>query len=218
MTITFTNDNKVIVYAIEKIISHARTSQQIFVAQCVWWLASIIGLEQGLASYINTIQSRVKVTVSSEKVSEQPVATPEESSEERQDRILRESNDFLRDSRRLRKLAALKKLGKTKTGRINPLATTKQALKVSKKKDNCTEEIAESEIQRRKVGGECLRFARPSDRKGAHRVTDCIWPIKLDKGTASYPKDKRYQQVEISKSEISIYETSSMEEDSSVKD
>jgi hypothetical protein len=47
MTITFENDNDVIIYALEKIISYARRTQQIFVAQCVWWLASIIGLEQG---------------------------------------------------------------------------------------------------------------------------------------------------------------------------
>jgi hypothetical protein len=45
MTITFANDNDVIVYALEKIISYTRKSQQIFVAQCMWWLASIIGLE-----------------------------------------------------------------------------------------------------------------------------------------------------------------------------
>jgi hypothetical protein len=57
MPITFENDNDVIIYALEKIISHARRTQQIFVAQCVWWLAAIIGLEQGLVNYIDNIQS-----------------------------------------------------------------------------------------------------------------------------------------------------------------
>jgi hypothetical protein len=69
MTITFENDNDVIIYALEKVISYARRTQQIFVAQCVWWLASIIGLELGLVNYIDNIQSRVDVTVIPEMVS-----------------------------------------------------------------------------------------------------------------------------------------------------
>jgi len=41
MTITFENNDNVIIYALEKSIAYARRTQQIFVAQCVWWLASI---------------------------------------------------------------------------------------------------------------------------------------------------------------------------------
>jgi len=48
MTITFENDNNVIVYALGKIISYARNNQFIFLAQSVWWISSIIGLQQGL--------------------------------------------------------------------------------------------------------------------------------------------------------------------------
>jgi len=55
MTITFENDTDIIVYALEKVISYARRTQQIFVAQCVWWLASIIGLEQGLITYVDNL-------------------------------------------------------------------------------------------------------------------------------------------------------------------
>jgi len=58
MTLTFENDNNVIVYALEKIISYARQHQFIFVAQSVWWLASIIGITQGLAIHINNLNSR----------------------------------------------------------------------------------------------------------------------------------------------------------------
>jgi hypothetical protein len=54
--------------------------------------------------------------------------------------------------------------------------------------------IDEAEIQRRKAEGECVRCAWPSDRKGEHKVKDCIRPIKLDKGTANYPKGKEYQR------------------------
>jgi hypothetical protein len=39
MTITFENDSEVIVYALENAIAHARRTQQIFVVQCMWWLA-----------------------------------------------------------------------------------------------------------------------------------------------------------------------------------
>jgi hypothetical protein len=56
MTITFENDNDVICYALEKVISYARRTQQIFVAQCVWWLASVIGLERELVSHIDNLR------------------------------------------------------------------------------------------------------------------------------------------------------------------
>ena len=55
--------------------------------------------------------------------------------------------------------------------------------------------IDKTEIQRRREAGECYCCAWPSDRKGAHRVKDCIRQIKLDKGTANYPKAKTYQKI-----------------------
>jgi hypothetical protein len=58
MTITFENDYDVIVYALEKVIAYARRTQQIFIAQCVWWIASIIGLESGLVNHIDTLRER----------------------------------------------------------------------------------------------------------------------------------------------------------------
>jgi len=61
MTITFENESDVIVYALEKIISYARKTQHIFAANCVWWLASIIGLESGLIVYIDTLKSREEI-------------------------------------------------------------------------------------------------------------------------------------------------------------
>jgi hypothetical protein len=133
MTITFENDDDVIVYALEKVISYARRTQQIFVAQCVWWLASIIGLERGLVVYIDNIQSRINVTIIPEKIpsvgrSESPIPrdlaedqrldtipdsdqirqeiispTPRDLQEDsRQDTHLKECEEFLRESARLR--------------------------------------------------------------------------------------------------------------------
>jgi len=63
MTITFENDNDVIVYTLEKIISYARQHQYIFVAQSVWWLASINGLEQGLLNYIDNLNTRQNIAL-----------------------------------------------------------------------------------------------------------------------------------------------------------
>jgi hypothetical protein len=65
-----------------------------------------------------------------------------------------------------------------------------------KQKEHKTTGIDQEEIQRRKGTGECLRCAWPSDRKGAHQVRDCVRPIKLDKGTASYPKAREYLKLE----------------------
>jgi hypothetical protein len=69
MTVTFKNDNDVIIYSCNKIISYARKSQQIFVAQYVWWLASVIGLELGLINYIDNLKNS------------QDQATPKEATE-----------------------------------------------------------------------------------------------------------------------------------------
>jgi hypothetical protein len=58
MTITFENDSDVIVYALEKIIPFARENQFLFVANCVWWISEIIGLELGLVAHINNLEER----------------------------------------------------------------------------------------------------------------------------------------------------------------
>jgi hypothetical protein len=58
MTITFENDSDVIVYTLEKIVFFARTNQYLFVANCAWWLAGVIGLDSELTTYIATLESR----------------------------------------------------------------------------------------------------------------------------------------------------------------
>jgi len=45
MPITFEDENDVIIYALEKIIFYARSNQLIFLAQCVWWISSAIGVQ-----------------------------------------------------------------------------------------------------------------------------------------------------------------------------
>jgi len=61
-------------------------------------------------------------------------------------------------------------------------------------------------MARRKAAGECLQCAWPTDRKGNHGVKDCVRPIKLDQGTASYPKAKEYQKMKVAGMELSSEE------------
>jgi hypothetical protein len=63
MTITFQNDIDIIVYALEKIISYARRNQYIFLAQSIWWISSMIGLQQGLVDYIDNLKRRSNITI-----------------------------------------------------------------------------------------------------------------------------------------------------------
>jgi hypothetical protein len=138
MTSTFESDNDIIVYEIEKIISYARRTQPIFVAQCVSWLASMIGLEQRLASYIDNIQSRLDVSVIPEEAPSigKPVSpTPRDNQEERRrDLVLQDCEMFLQDSPQSREIASLKSKGKTHTGRINPSSISKKHLRKKDRK------------------------------------------------------------------------------------
>jgi len=58
MSITFENDNVVIIYGLENIIAFAERQPYIFAAQCVWWLASIIGLKQEMIVHIDHLLQR----------------------------------------------------------------------------------------------------------------------------------------------------------------
>ena len=232
MTVSFENDNDVIVYALEKVKSYARRTQQIIVAQSVWWLAGIIGLEEALVNHVDKLHGRTTVRKehTTKKVSDPVIQiTPEfqdsevqESKEDHQDKLLKECEKYLKDSRRLTEIAALKATGKTLTGFINPTAISKKHFR---KKDRYKRKLAEppkkgfpetagvdeAEIKRRKENGECPWCAWPSHRKGTHRVKDCRRPIKLNKGTASFAKAKSYQgglQEEASDSEISLENSS----------
>jgi len=196
MRTSFENNNDVIVYALAKIISFARENQYIFLAQSIWWISSIAGLQPGLITYIDNLEScsnknkiRRGVTVTSRNVMQEP-------EEDCQNTILKKCEEFLWDPRWLWDIVNLKSTGRTKNDHTNPRTSTKKALKErSKGNDHSkTEGIEPDEVLRRKVAGECLCCAWPPNRKGAHTVKDCIRPIKLEKGTASYLKVKSYHQ------------------------
>jgi len=62
MTVTFENENDSIIYALEKIICYARDNRYIFVAQSVWWIASVVGLSEGLATHIDNLRIRFEAS------------------------------------------------------------------------------------------------------------------------------------------------------------
>jgi hypothetical protein len=72
----------------------------------------------------------------------------------------------------------------------------------NKERSNELEGISEKELSRRRKDKECLKCAWPSDRKGKHFSRDCRRPIKLDEGTASFPKAKEYQKMRIGALEL----------------
>jgi len=207
MMITFDNDNDVIAYELVKIIAHARRTQQIFATHCVWWLASIIGLEPGLIRYIDNLSSRVGISVTSEAPQDTSEQAAKDTIELRQDQVLKECEEYLKESRRLRDIASLKSKETIKSGRINSTPISKKLLNISEtglqRRQRNPEDyspirgIDKGEISTRKAVGECLRCAWPSDGKGNHRVKNCHRQIKLDKGTANFPKAKDYQRVDL---------------------
>jgi len=56
VTVTFENDDQVLVYALEKIISFARHTHYIFLAESIWLISSIIGLHQELVIQIDKLK------------------------------------------------------------------------------------------------------------------------------------------------------------------
>ena len=58
MPITFETNNDAIVYAFKTIISYTRKYKYNFLAQTVWWIASIIELQQGLVICIDNLRER----------------------------------------------------------------------------------------------------------------------------------------------------------------
>jgi hypothetical protein len=158
-------------------------------------------LEAGLVIHIDNLQGRsvvIKPLQPEVDPPEDQKSSPEKTREEYQDKVLKECEEFLQESRRLRNDTTFKATGKTKTGRINPLASARKDRRIAKERrargNPKTEGIASSEVARRKAAGECLRCTWPANRKGIHQVKDCRRPIKLDIGTTVFPKDKTYQR------------------------
>jgi hypothetical protein len=65
-----------------------------------------------------------------------------------------------------------------------------------------TEEIQQSEMDRRRKARECMWCAWPADRKGNNKTMDCYRPLKVDAGTANFPTAKEYQKLRVGAFEL----------------
>jgi hypothetical protein len=218
MTIAFANDNDVIVYALEKIISYARTNQYIFLAQSVWWISSIIGLQQSLINLIDNLKARAEVNLAKEvpDTSDGEIPTSEviihpdrvhqiQHSEDSyivsdiesisttetdiHNEVIDNCEAFLEQSREERK--AIGRNTRHISRIINRKAERKanwKAQKPIKTFGTQTEGIDGSELRRRKAAGECQRCAWSPYWKGSHTALNCKRRKRVEKGTAPTPK------------------------------
>jgi hypothetical protein len=115
MTITFENDSDVIVYALEKIVSFARENQYLFVANCAWWIAGIIGLDSGLTIFIDRLELQ-KRAYQPREISAIPRDIARGVSPEKQ------CDSYIPDP-----------LRRTRRGRVNPSPQSKRQLKRARK-------------------------------------------------------------------------------------
>ena len=107
-TIIFEHENDIISYTLEKIISFPRWEQYLFVANCIWWIAGIIGLDQGLTIHIDNLVIRQGTAVRG---------------------VLKRRRNMEGDMFRTERSSS------TKNGSINPLTKTKQHLMRQRRND-----------------------------------------------------------------------------------
>jgi hypothetical protein len=210
MTITFESEEDVTVYGLEKIIFYAGDNSYIFLAQSIWWISSILGLQEELVIHIHHLKAQkeaIRATIPDKDISSQDIGihpdrlaniqNPDNGNctsdgdsvstteTEIHNEIIDNCQTLLAQSQQERKAI----------GRI-----TRQASRVVKRKANKkkpvktfgtqTEGIDRSELRRRKAAGECQRCGWPRDRKGSHNTLDCFRWKRIDKGTAPFPKKR----------------------------
>jgi len=153
MTISFENKNIVIVHALKKMISFARNTQYIFVAECVWWLAAMLGLQQGLIIYIDNLNEWAKVgtkenwvlSIAQKDTTRGQVisTTPRDITEDQwAEQILDRAERFIKDSEQT--------LYHLRQQWINPQPQTKSQLKKARKTKRLKEPRSTSEATRQK--------------------------------------------------------------------
>jgi hypothetical protein len=118
MTITFETESEVIIYALGKIITFARETQYLFVANCVWWIAGVLELDPELRVFIDN--SEIRNSISQTRIIS---TTPRDIA--RAVPIEDTSPDYKPDP-----------LRKTRKGRVNPLPQSKKQLKKARQAAN----------------------------------------------------------------------------------
>jgi len=160
MTITFENDSDVIVYALEKVISFARENQYLFVANCAWWLAGILGLDSGLTIFIDNLESR-KYIHRSREISSIPkdiarIASVDLDQINIEEEIIQQRSPSIASIFARTKLAESNyisdPLGRTRKGKTNPVPQSKTQLKKARRRLKKAQQAKHREgIQQRRL-------------------------------------------------------------------
>ena len=207
MAITFKNDNDIIVYALEKVISYARDNQYTFLAQRVWWIASIIGLQEGLVIHIDNLRARTlvgspaklkgrhspdssvhaswvaQIQNSTTKYSAFDTGSISTTETDIHNEVANNCEIFVEQSKQERKAIG----HRTRQASRIIKWMSKKAIKTFSTQ---MEGIDGSELRRRKAVGECQGCAFPNDREGSHKTMDYFRRKRLEKGTAPPPKNE----------------------------
>jgi hypothetical protein len=94
-------------------------------AQSVWWISSIIGLQQSLINHIDNLQDRLsKLDLSDSEIS----STPRDLQSEQADLVLDRAEKFIKESKEARKEFTTRQ-----RDRVNPLPQTKRQFKKARK-------------------------------------------------------------------------------------
>jgi hypothetical protein len=177
MTITFETYNHLIVYALEKIISYARDNQSIFLAQSIWWISSIIGLKPGVITDIDNLQIRNDIG----KTVETKLSSDYHIHPDRIERVLNHGSEYSGSENKsinatetdihhegIENCELLLEQSRQEWNSVG--RKTREVSRVVKRKakhqimtfGTWTQGIDSTELQRRKIAGECLRCAWPS--------------------------------------------------------
>jgi len=185
---------------LEKVISFARDNQYIFLAQSVWWISSILGIQEGLIIHINNLKKRHQKSDSSTKNSDsdcsdsghESISTTET---DIHDPIIDNCEFLLEQSKQERK--AVSRFNRQASGVVK-----KKPIKTFRTQ---TEGIDGNELQCRKAAGECQCCAWPQDRKGSHKTLDCFQWKRLEKGTAPLTMKQENRLRAIPKDTLATY-------------
>jgi len=174
-------------------ISYTRDNHYIFLAQSIWWISSVIGLQKDLVTYIDHLRVRLdiakQVAPSSLLLESEQWSTSEG---DIQDEILRNCEEFREHSRQETKAIGRRTF---QTCQVVKRKARKQNEESVKTFETQTVGITGSEFWQRQAACECQRCAWPDHRKGAHKTNDCIRWIWKEEGTAPFPEAKQSQQL-----------------------
>ena len=197
-------------------IFYPRNTQYIFLAQRVWWISSIIGLQKELVIHIENLNrwrnirnpiapvgspehsgfpdvhpdrvGRIHISSSDHTASEHESISTTET--DMYNKVIDNCEEFLQQSKQARKA-----VGRSLRQASRVLKWTANKRNPIKTFGTQTEGIDGNELRRWKAARECQRCVWPQDRKGSYKTIDCFRWKKLETGTAPFPKKKKpYKQ------------------------